>query len=45
MENMTIKVETVKEFIDIVYELVTKGLTFSSYKKDGNWIIELLGGY
>jgi len=42
---MTIKVETVKEFMDIVYELVVKGLIFDAYKKDGYWMIELTGGY
>ncbi len=43
---MKIEVDTIKEMTEIVYDLVTKGLTFNVHKTNsGKWIIALLGGY
>ena len=42
---MTIQTEIIQEMVEIVSGLVREGLTFSTAKKGGVWIITLLGGY
>lgn len=41
--NMTIRCNTMQEFMDVVYECVTRGLTFES--DTGTLVIRLTGGY
>lgn len=42
---MKITVETIKDFVEIVSGLVRESINFKAYKQNGNWVIELTGGY
>ena len=43
---MTIRVETIKELIEITAGLVRQGVLFNAYKKDNEyWLVEFSGGH
>ena len=42
---MTITVKSREEMIEVVYNLVRKGLTFKVNQMDEDYYIELTGGY
>ena len=43
---MTIRVDTIEEFIEITAGLVKQGVNFNAYKQDSSyWLIEFTGGF
>ena len=43
--NQKIKVDNIKELMEIIYEAVIAGLTFECEKKGSEWVVIFLGGY